>query len=283
MPAENEVFQQFAEQEMSTLGWLVERGSLLSNESASVPFVDDTSKFQQFVGKIGAFFNAMKVGNYKAKLLDPRPALAVLEVNPYSANRGKFVEVPPGFQGNWIAFEDRIERLLPAIEVVEAGLLSVISVLAQGLNEPSRLQAQSGLRVLNGKLKFVEMAELNDLQSFFKSNSKIQARLSDVVDRNADVKVAFDTANRIGTRLARVDFVKINVLINRVAELAIALNEKLGESEERVISGAVTSDLSELFYRLGTTATAASVVFDLMTQFADALEVSGKLLATPAA
>jgi hypothetical protein len=134
--------------------------------------------------------------------------------------------------------------------------------LATALNDPDRLKAQSGIRNLENGLALVTQDDFDKVKTFFTNASRTQLSLYQVVDRNADIEQAYILLNKLNADVGAINFVAIQALINRLVVLVQELKKEISKEDNDQLSGLVTSQLSDLFYKLGITVTAASVLSD---------------------
>lgn len=267
---------QIADAEASTLEYLVERGSTISTESKSLAFVDSIkSTFYDFVSRLTNFITTLKAGNYKSQKLAADDVVALVEAKTYQETRNLYVNVPVGFQGKWVDYLNFLStQILPQVARTDATLKSVIQRMAVLLNEPDRLKAQSGLRELDRSLDVISQEQLDKMKRYVANGSKYQRRLGEVMERNADFKASYELINKINSELGVVDFAKIQDQVTRLSELTQSLQETMKSDEGRELSGLVTSQLSELFFKLGVSLTAGAVLMDAVTQQTVAMDTT---------
>lgn len=274
----NELFKQVSNEKLSQIDNLVELGSFISNESKVMAFIEASkSKFYDYVSRVQHFIQAFKFSAASAKQIDAKAMLEAYGKQSYSDNRKLTFEVAPGFSGNLPEFMTlMVEHLLPAAEASENSLKVVITRLATILNEPDRLKAQSGIRDLENHLVLISSEKLEKVKSFFKTGGKSQTTVSAVMGRNADLQEIYTKTNHMNDRLSKVDFKKVQDLVTRLGHLTGSLNEQInkgGEGEGRdEVAGMVASQLSDLFYRIGVTLTACSVLLEIGHQHTEAMQ-----------
>ena len=273
----NELFKQVSNEKLSQIDSLVELGSSISNESKVMAFIESTkSKFYDYVSRVQHFINAFKFAQISAKQIDARAMLEAYGKQNYAENRKMIFEVAPGFSGSLPEFMSlMLDHLLPAAESSENSLKVIITRLATVLNEPDRLKAQSGIRDLEHHLVLISSENLDKVKSFFKTGAKSQTSVGQVMGRNADMQEVYTKTNQMNERLAKVDFKKVQGLVARLGQLTGSLNEQInkgGEGETRdEVAGLVASQLADLFYRLGITLTACSVLIEIGRQHSEAM------------
>lgn len=269
----NKQLEEFATESLSTLPSLIEEGSVLSTESKAMAFVANLmSSFKAYIGNLTTYFNGLKLGNYPKQKVDITELKEVLKDKDYSKTRQVYVSVPPGFSGKWIPFlRYLLDVILPAVTAAEITLKTVNTKLAVALNEPDRLKAQSGIRDLERNLALVSQEEFNKIRTFFMNGGKVQTTLSTLVDRNADIEEAYILLNKLNADVAAIDYVNIQKLINRMVVLVGELRKQLDELDSDEMSGLVTSQLSDLFYKIGITVTAGAVLSDMTTQLTSSM------------
>jgi len=275
------ILNEAAEQEASTLEFLVARGSLISTESRGLAFVDSIkSSFTDFVARLGLFVNGLKVGNFTPRQIKATIMLKAVTARSYQENRNLYVSIQPGFEGKWLPYLKYLANtILPKVETIDATLKVAITKLATIINEPDRLQAQSGIRDLERSLSMVSQDDYQGMQSFFGKGTKAQAPLGSVVDRNADLIDAYTLIDKLNNSLGAIDFTKVQSQLDRLTELTANLKEVLESEENRQLSGTVTAQLSELFYKLGVTLTAGAVLRDAVQQQTEAMSLTADSLA----
>jgi hypothetical protein len=273
MPSTPDSLKQYSEEAMNNLEYIVSKGAQLSTESASIPLVDTLkSSFQDYLTTLTTFINGLKVTNYRKQFIDAKEVVERLRTFDFSKSRLLEVTVPAGFNGKWIPFlELLIKDILPPVTTADTTLRLINTKLAQALTEPTRLKAQSGIRNLTGTIALVDGEDFEKMKKVFASHSKTSATLSSVVDRNADVDRAYQLINHLNADLAAVDFSGIQKLLERLGELTKALKATLETEEHTEMSGLVTSQLSDLFYKVGITITAGAVLMDLTEQLSESM------------
>lgn len=266
------IMNELANVELNSLENICRMGSDLSTESLSLPFVDTVkSKFNEFVDRSSTFLNGLKVGNYRNQRLDYAPAVIEFNKAQWSENRMKSLHIAPGFSGKWVPFLNYLDsNILPQVEALEATLKKSNTRLAQILNEPDRLAAQSGIKDLKSSIPLITLEHLNGIKKFFNSSSSPEVQASKVMDRNGDLEAAFKLTNALNDRLAKADLSGIDSMVGRFAELSKSFKEHLAEHDDSV-SGKVGSQLSDLFYTLGVTVSAAAVLLDILPQHVEAM------------
>ena len=269
----NNQLEQLAAVTQSTLPSLIEAGSSLSTESKTMAFVSKlATTFKAYVENITTYFNGLKLGNYPKQKVDTVELMDVLKGKEYAKTRQVFVAVPSGFSGKWLdLLKLLIDNILPSVEALEVTLKSVNKNLAVALNDPDRLKAQSGIRNLENGLALVSQDDFDKIKTFFQNGSRTQLALSQVVDRNADIEEAFILLNKLNADVGAINFVAIQELINRLVVLVQELKKEVSQEDSDQLSGLVTSQLSDLFYKLGVTVTAASVLSDLTEQMTSSM------------
>lgn len=270
------ILDEAAKLETSTLEYLVTRGSTISTESKGLAFVDSIkSTFTDFTARLGLFVNGLKLGNFQSKKIDAIAMLKDVTARPYQENRQLHVTVQPGFESKWLPYLKYLSGvILPKVILIDQTLKTAITKLAILVNEPDRMKAQSGIRDLESQLAIISQEDYEGMQSFFGHHSKSEMTLGQVVDRNADLIYSYDMINKLNTELGRVDFTKVQGQLDRLAELTSNLKEVLESDANRVVSGTMTSQLSELFYRLGVTLTAGAVLRDAVQAQTSVMEAS---------
>lgn len=270
------ILNEAADKEASTLEYLVSRGSSISTESAGLAFVDSVkSTFQDFVGRVSVFTNNLKVGNFTSRAIDSDSVMGKFNGRPYQENRNLYVTVQPGFEGKWLPYLKFLDReIMPRVTMIDATLKVAITKLATILNEPDRLKAQSGIRDLEKLLTLVSQTDYQTMTSYFGKNSKTQVRVAEIADRNADVVESYALINKLNRDLGKVDFTKIQAQLDRLTELTRSLKDVLESDENRVVSGTITSQLSDLFYKLGVTLTAGALLRDAVLMQTEAMQQS---------
>jgi len=267
------IMNELANVELNSLESICRMGSDLSTESLALPFVDTVkSKFNEFVDRSSTFLNGLKVGNYRSNHLDYDAAVIAFNKNPYATNRLVMVHVAPGFTGKWVSFlEYLITNVLPQVEELEATLKKSNTRLAQILNEPDRLAAQSGIKELKGQIPLVSLEVLTKLKQYFTGSNAPEVQASKVIDRNGDMEHAYKLTNTLNDRLAKVDLSSVNGMVGRFADLSTSFKEHLAKHDDTV-SGKVGSQLSELFYKLGVTVSAAAALLEIAPQHVEAMK-----------
>lgn len=258
------------------LNYLITQGSLLSNESKSVPFLGTLrGTFADFVSHVSSFVNSFKAGNFNRETIDFKQLDEKLKLVDYSKTRTMEVFVPPGFHAHWVEFFNFVLKdIMPAVNVLEQTLVSTNRKMAVLLNEPDRMKAQSGIRDISTGVALVELDDFDKLKSFFNTTGKTATTLSGVVDRQADVATAFALSNRLNAELSAVDFNAITKLTTRLGELTEALQKVMGREEHTELSGLVSSQLADTFYQLGVTMTAGAVMIEVTKQMNDSMIAS---------
>ena len=274
----NELFKQVSNESLSQIDSLVEVGSFISNESKVMAFIEASkSKFYDYVARVQHFINAFKFSAASAKQIDAKAMLELFGKQSYAENRKLNFEVAPGFSGSLPEFMTlMVDHLLPAAEASENSLKITITRLATILNEPDRLKAQSGIRDLEHHLVLISSEQLEKVKAFFKTGGKSQTTIGQVMGRNADLQEVYAKTNHMNDRLSKVDFKRVQDLVSRLGHLTGSLNEQInkgGENEGRdEVAGLVASQLSDLFYRLGVTLTACSVLLEIGMQHTEAMQ-----------
>jgi len=278
------IMNELANVELNSLENICRMGSDLSTESLSLPFIDTVkSKFNEFVDRSSTFLNGLKVGNYRSNHLHYADAVTAFNKTPYSANRMLALHVAPGFSGKWVPFlEYLVNEILPVVEPLEATLKKSNTRLAQILNEPDRMAAQSGIKELKNTIPWITVAHLNKIKEFFGTSSAPEVQASKLIERNADLETAFKLTNELNDRLAKANLSGIDAMVNRFADLAKSFKEHLAKHDDAV-SGKVGSQLSDLFYVLGVTVSAAAVLLDVLPQHVEAMQKNMQLLEKKAA
>lgn len=266
------IMNELANVELNSLESICRMGSDLSTESLALPFVDTVkSKFNDFVDRSSTFLNGLKVGNYRSDHLDYDAAVTAFNKNPYATNRMLMLHVAPGFNGKLVPFlEYVITNILPQVEELENTLKKSNTRLAQILNEPDRLAAQSGIKELKGQIPTVSLDVLGQLKKHFSGSNAPEVQASKVIDRNADMEHAYKLTNTLNDRLAKVNLSSANSMVGRFADLSASFKEHLAKHDDAV-SGKVGSQLSELFYKLGVTVSAAAALLEIVPQHVDAM------------
>lgn len=274
----NELFKQVSLEHMSQLDEIIALGSSVSNESKVLTFIDSgKSKFYDYVQRVHHFLKSLSLDHKIFSHIDARELLKKYGAQDYSKNRSLNFEVAAGFSGDLPEFLTfMVEHVLPAADAIENTLKITITRLAQILNEPDRMKAQSGIRELEQHLVLVKEGDLEKIKSYFKSGAKSQVKIGDVMRRNADMETVYRLTNVWNERLAKIDFKRAQGLVERVGDLTGHLNKQLnetGEGQEKTeVSGLTASQLSDLFYRLGTTVTACSVLIEMGRQHSEAMK-----------
>ena len=274
MPKVNpNIMNELANVELNSLEHLCRMGSTLSTEALDLAFIDTLKgKFNDFVDRSSTFLNGLRVGNYRNNHLDYHAAVSSFTAQPYATNRTLQFHVAPGFSGSWLPFLNFvISDLLPQVEQLEATLQKSNTRLAQILNEPDRMAAQSGIKELKNQLPTIQVKTLEHFKSAFFTKGDTMRQASTLIDRNADVETVYKLTNEVNDRLARVRFNAVEQSIGRFAELSKSFKEHLDKHDDAV-SGKVGSQLSELFYVLGVTCSAAAVVLEVVPQHVQAME-----------
>lgn len=280
MPNFNTSLADFSTEATNNIEHLAQWGHQLSMESSSIPLVDSVrSTFQDYVTSVVTFLNGLKVSNYKKQSIDAKELVEQLRFYDYSKTRGLIINVPAGFTGKWVPFlEFLIKDILPPVAASEVTLKMVNSRLAAALNEPDRLKAQSGIRDLAHKIALVDQKDYDKIKATFANHTKTETTVSAVVDRNADINKAFQLINHINAELGAIDFSNIQKLIERLGELTAALRTTLQSEEHTEMSGMITSQLSDLFYQLGTTLTAGAILMDIVGDLTTGMQTSRDVL-----
>lgn len=286
----NELFKQVSLEHMTQLDEIIALGSSVSNESKVMTFIDSSkTKFYDYVQRVHHFIKSLSLDHKTFSHIDAAPMLKKYGQQDYSKNRNMSFEVPAGFTGDLPEFLTFVvEHILPAADAIENTLKITVTRLAQILNEPDRMKAQSGIRELEQHLVLVKEADLEKVKSYFKAGSKSQVKISEVMRRNGDMETVYRLTNVWNSRLAKIDFKRAQGLIARIGDLTGHLNKQLSEPEEgqekSEVSGLTASQLSELFYRLGTTVTACSVLIEMGRQHSEAMgrNVDGVIAQLPA-
>lgn len=271
----NELFQQASFERLTQLDEIIALGSSVSNESKVMTFIDSSkSKFYDYVERVHHFIKSLSFGAQIAKHIDATEMIKLYGAQDYSKNRTMNFEVAAGFSGSLIDFLKLVtDHLLPAGEAIENTLKITNTRLAQILNEPDRMKAQSGIRELEHHLVLVKAEDLEKVKGFFKSGAKSQVKVMDVMSRNADMAEVYRLTNVWNARLSKVDFKRAQELVGRVGELTGHLNKQLNDSEDgNEVSGLTASQMSDLFYRLGITVTACSVLIEMGRQHSEAMQ-----------
>ncbi|MNG04638.1 hypothetical protein D3C84_877840 [compost metagenome] len=133
------------------------------------------------------------------------------------------------------------------------------------------MKAQSGIRDLAKNIALVPQEDFDKIKTFFQGGGRNQTQLSKVVERNADIEEAFILINKLNADVGAIDFVNIQKLINRLVVLVQELRKELDGKDGDEMSGLVTSQLSDLFYKVGITVTAGAALVDLTEQFTSAM------------
>lgn len=274
----NELFKQVSLEHMSQLDEIIALGSSVSNESKVLTFIDSgKSKFYDYVQRVHHFLKSLSLDHKIFSHIDARELLKKYGAQDYSKNRSLNFEVAAGFSGDLPEFLTfMVEHVLPAADAIENTLKITVTRLAQILNEPDRMKAQSGIRELEQHLVLVKEGDLEKIKSYFKAGAKSQVKIGDVMRRNADMETVYRLTNVWNERLAKIDFKRAQNLVERVGDLTGHLNKQLnetGEGQEKTeVSGLTASQLSDLFYRLGTTVTACSVLIEMGRQHSEAMK-----------
>jgi hypothetical protein len=260
----NSQLEKLVSETQSTLPSLIEAGSALSTESKTVAFVSKlTNTFKSYVENITTYFNGLKLGNYPKQKIDTVDLLESIKGKDFAKTRQIYVTVPSGFIGKWVDYLNLlINVIVPSVESLEVTLKLVNKALATALNDPDRLKAQSGIRNLENGLALVTQDDFDKVKTFFTNASRTQLSLYQVVDRNADIEQAYILLNKLNADVGAINFVAIQALINRLVVLVQELKKEISKEDNDQLSGLVTSQLSDLFYKLGITVTAASVLSD---------------------
>lgn len=272
----NELYKQVSQEHLSKLDEIIALGSSVSNESKALAFIDSTkSKFFDYVQRVHHFLQSLSFGNKVTAQINATEMLQRYVAEPYSENRKLTFEVAPGFTGNLPNFLKLIVHdILPAGVGIETTLKVTVTRLAQILNEPDRMKAQSGIRDLEQHLTLVSSDKLDEVKSYFKDGSKSQAKVSDVMGRNADMTEVYRLTNVWNETLGKIDFKRAQDLVTRIGDLSGHLNKLLNEEEgdKPEVSGLSAGQLSDLFYRLGVTVTACSVLIEMARQHSEAMQ-----------
>jgi len=273
------IMNELANVELNSLESLCRMGSDLSTESLQLPFIDTVkSKFNEFVDRSSTFLNGLKVGNYRSNKLNYLSAVANFNQANYSTNRLIPLHVAPGFNGKLVPFLNYLlEHILPVVEPLEATLKKSNTRLAQILNEPDRLAAQSGIKELRNSIPLITLEQLNKVKTFFNSSNTPEIQASKLIDRNADLETAFKLTNELNDRLAKANLSGIDSMVNRFADLSKSFKDHLAAHDDAV-SGKVGSQLSDLFYTLGVTVSAAAVLLEILPQHVQAMEKNMQML-----
>lgn len=272
----NELFKEISNEHLSKLDAIISMGQHLSTESSTMAFIDSAkSKFYDYVGRVQNFIKTLKLSHAGSQHIKADELLTRYGQQDYSINRRLKFEVAPGFSGNLPDFLHLMQdTVLPAAEASEASLKVVITRMATLLNEPDRLKAQSGIRDMEQHVKLIDVKTLEKVKSYFKTGARGQVEIREVMDRNADMPVVYQLTNDISERLNKVDFKKVQGLVERLGDLTGSLNKQIndsGEGEREEVAGAVAGQLSDLFYRIGVTLTACSVLIELSRQNYEAM------------
>lgn len=267
------IMNELANVELNSLESICRMGSDLSTESLALPFIDTVkTKFNEFVDRSSTFLNGLKVGNYRDNHLDYHAAVSAFNKNPYATNRLLSLHVAPGFNGKFVPFlEYLITNILPQVEELHSTLKKSNTRLAQILNEPDRLAAQSGIQGLKGEIPLVSVEVLSKLKQYFTGSNTPEVQASKVIERNADMEQAYKLTNTLNDRMARIDLSGINSMVGRFAELSTGFKEHLAKHDDTV-SGKVGSQISELFYKLGVTVSAAAALLEIVPQHVEAMK-----------
>lgn len=269
----NKTLAGYTSEAASTLPSLIEEGSLLSTESKALAFVSGlATTFKGYIENTVTYFNGLKLGNYSKQKVDIDELKEVLVGKEYQKIRGTYVAVPPGFSGKWVPFlRFLIDTILPAVEATEITLKTVNTKLATALTDPDRLKAQSGIRDLAKNLALIPQEDFDKIKTYFQNGGRVQTTLGAVAERNADIEEAFILINKLNADVGAIDFTNIQKLINRLVVLVQELRKELDGKEGDSMSGLVTSQLSDLFYKVGITVTAGAVLVDMTEQFTSAM------------
>lgn len=189
--------------------------------------------------------------------------------------RELLISVPVGFKGTYADFLPVALEVLPFVEGTEKDLKFVLSRLAQLLNEPDRLKAQSGIKDLAEKIKPVEEKSFNAYRAFF-NGQKAQARLGDVYGRSADIESTYVEVNKINVRLSKVDFAAIEEQTHRLAELNQQLVELTKQDDNRMVSGSIVAGLYRMIHALAVQVTLGSMMTHTFTDLSSCLATNVK-------
>lgn len=271
----NSILQKLADEQTNTLTHHVEHGSQLSTESRLQTFVDaGKSTLSGFLTTVSTFLNGLKVGNYKRKVIVPTPKLNEFKAGEYADIRNQTIRVPAGLSASAMDLLGDITKSMPMITALEVTLKTVIVKLAQLLNEPDRLKAQSGIRDAIYTLTHLHLADqsaLDKLTSNYKEGTRTETTFGKVFARKADLDNTLSMLVTLDKQLAGVDYVVIQKQLTRIAELVGALNVLLTKEEYREVSGIVAGQLSDVLYRLGVTITLSVVVVKNVSDLIDSI------------
>jgi len=268
-----DLLQQAAESQINTLQYHIEVGSLLSTESRLQTIVDGAKgTFNSFLDSASGFLNGLKLGNYKARQVKLNQSqLAHLRDTGFQDLRTKLIAVPVGFSATYADYLKDVHAVMPAIEGLEKDLKLAIVKIAQILNEPDRLKAQTGIRDLEKNLTLATSDQYDALLANYKNETRVQVPFSDVAGNLAAFTEAYDQVHDLNTRLARVDLVGIQSQIHRLADLVQELRKTVSEDATKDVAGLIAGQLSDLIYRMGVTATVASMVANGVGDLSDTL------------
>lgn len=262
----------FAEDATNTLRYQIEVGSRLSMESKSFAFIDSAkSTLGQFLDQAGIFLNSLKFGNYIPRDIPQGVVYEALHAEGFAEARKRTWAVPAGFSSKYQDYLKDIRAVMSAIAVLEKSLKVATVRVASILTEPDRLKAQSGIRDLEKQVMLISAEQLDNLTAHHKNGSKSQVLLSQVVNNLSEIDSTYLEVRDLNTQLSRIDLAGVSKQIHRLAELVRELNATVAKDEHREVSGLVASQLADLLYRMGITATAASVVADGIGQLSDSL------------
>lgn len=271
----NDLFKNVSTEHLNNLDLIIRMGSDISTESKALAFIDSTkSKFYDYVERVHSFVKSLTFTSQASPQIDAGLVLERFGRQSYADNRKLLFYVAPGFTGSLPAFLDlMLDKVLPAAESAENSLKITLTRLATLLNEPDRLKAQSGIRDLEHHLVLVPGEDLEKVRGFFKAGSKSQVFVKEVLERNGDLADVYTKTNLVNQRLSKVDFKRVQDLVARLGQLTGALNKALNEGDDgrEEVAGSVASQLSDLFYRIGTTLTACSVLIEMMRQHSEAM------------
>lgn len=280
MSNSNDTLLQYSQEALNDLGYIVSRGTALSIESASLPLVDTLkASFQEYLTSLSTFLNGLKVSNYKKQTIDAKELIEHLQTYDYRRARLLEVAVPAGFIGKWVPFlEMLLKDVLPPVASADTTLRLINTRLATALNEPTRLKAQSGIRDLTNKVALIDEKDFNAIKGAFGNHSKSAVTLSAVAERNADVDRAYQLINKLNAELGSIDFSGIQKLIDRLSEMTQSLKSLLQQEDHNEMSGLVTSQLSDLFFKVGMTITAGALLIDITEQLTTSMQSSRDMM-----
>lgn len=277
------LLENLADEQATSLRYQIEVGASLSTESRLQTIVDGAKgTFNSFLESAATFLNGLKVGNYKLRETKLSSAQgAALREEGWPTVRNKTVKVPLGFSAKYSDYIKDVEAVMGPIEALGGGLKLGIVRIAQILNEPDRLKAQSGIRELEKNLNLCTTAQYDALMANYKNGDRAEVMVNAIADNLTEFTETYASVDTLNKRLSRVDMVGVQGQIHRMADLVAELHKTVSAEETKDVSGIIAGQLSDLIYRMGMTASILAMVASGVGDLSDSLIENAKTLTAP--